>query len=280
MGGVFFATFIFRIPLLVQIPSNNIILFIAAITIILLFLLSFIAAVLFLHQKKILLYHNQLETAKNTYEKNLLQTQLEIQEQTFRDIAREIHDNIGLSLTLAKLRLNTLHYTNSNKTREDVQASVDLISKAVNDLSDISKGLNPDAVTANGLYNTLKAEMEKIRRSGKYKVEFVGTGAVVFLDANKELILYRIAQEALNNVLKHAGGDYICLRLVYDTQQVTLSVEDNGCGFNINEKEIKGAAKMRSGLINIYNRSKTLRGHCTISSNIGKGTIISVTIPC
>lgn len=262
-----------------QYQGGNIAWLITIVTTMLLFLISFIAAVLFLYQKRVILYHKQIETVKNAHEKNLLQTRLEIQEQIFRDIATEIHDNIGLSLTLAKLRLNTLNL-NSDTTMEDVHASIDLISRAVSDLSDISKCMNPDAVTANGLYNTLKADLEKIRRSGKCGVEFCGIGAVIFLDAGKELILYRIAQEALNNVLKHARATHIRLNLVYEPKQVTLSVEDNGCGFNTSEPERNRTMAMRNGLINIHQRSKTLKGDCTITSRAGIGTVVSVTIPC
>ena len=166
-----------------QTESNDIVLFVLLTTIILLFLMSFITAILFLYQKKSILYYKELEDVKNFHEKNLLQTQLEIQEQTFHDISREIHDNIGLSLTLAKLQLNTIEYTNTPKVIENVDSSIDLISKAINDLSDISKSFNSDAVKTHGLYNTLKAETEKINRSGRHKVEFVEQGNIAFLDA-------------------------------------------------------------------------------------------------
>ena len=83
-----------------QTKNNDIILFFIITTIVLLFMLSFIAAVLFLDQKKNIVYFKQLEDVKNNHEKSLLETQLEIQEQTFQNISREIHDNIGLSLTL------------------------------------------------------------------------------------------------------------------------------------------------------------------------------------
>ena len=92
-------------------------------------MLSFIAAVLFLYQKKNILYYKQLEDVKNNYEKSILQTQIEIQEQTFQDISREIHDNIGLSLTLAKLQLNTIDFNNSIKLNENIESSSNSLAK-------------------------------------------------------------------------------------------------------------------------------------------------------
>ena len=76
------------------------------------------------------------------------------------------------------------------------------------------------------MYNTLKIESEKINRSGKHRVEFMEKGNIVFLDANKELILYRIAQEALNNVLKHADASRIWIKLIYDTTHISLFIAD------------------------------------------------------
>lgn len=262
-----------------QIPGTDILHFITAITVMLLFLLGFIASILFLYQKKFIRYHKQLEHVKDLYEKNILQTKLEIQEQTLQDIAREIHDNIGLSLTLAKLQLNTLHYTCNTSINEAVFSSVDLIGKAISDLGDLSKGLNSEAIKSNGLYNTLKADIEKINRPGNYKASFSGKGSIVFLPADRELILYRIAQEALNNVLKHADATIILLRLVYESNQVILSVEDNGRGFDTSNTGKKTSDKTGCGLQNIRSRTNTLNGAFVISSIAGKGTVVSVTIP-
>jgi two-component system, NarL family, sensor kinase len=261
-----------------QTQNNNIILLIITTTIILLFLLSFIAAVLFLYQKKNVLYYKQLEDVKNIYDKNLLQTQLEIQEQTFQDISREIHDNIGLSLTLAKLQLNTIDYVNSSKTTDNVDSSINLIGKAIQDLSDISKSLNSEVIKNLGLYNTLKLEIEKIARSGKHIIEFMEEGDIAFLDAQKELILYRIAQEALNNILKHSSASHIWIKLTYGITQVNLSIEDNGAGFDKTEAG-KQRSGINSGLTNMRTRATMLNGSFNISSSTGNGTKIYITAP-
>ncbi|MEO5892905.1 MAG: ATP-binding protein [Ferruginibacter sp.] len=262
-----------------QDKGNEIIVFIVVITIILLFLLSFIAAVLFLYQKKNILYYKQLEDVKNNYEKNILETQLEIQEQTFHDIGREIHDNIGLSLTLAKLQLNTIQYKNPDKTFADIESSIELISKAINDLSDISKSLNSEAIKTQGLYNALKVEITKITRAGNHTIAFVEEGNIVFLDPNKELILYRIAQEVLNNILKHASASKIWINLVYDITTIKLTITDNGIGFEPSETEKCRTGKLHTGLNNIRTRTATLNGVHTIKSSSGNGTIISITAP-
>lgn len=255
------------------------ILLIIVTSIILLLLLSFITAVLFLYQKKNVVYHKELSDVKNNYDKNILQTQLEMQEQTFQDISREIHDNIGLSLTLAKLQLNTIGYNEQNKAPGNVSSSIDLISKAIQDLSDISKSLNSELIKNDGFYNTLKNETDKICRSGKYMIEFIEEGDIVFLSAHKELILYRIAQEALNNILKHACADSIWIKLKYETSYISLLIKDNGKGFDKHEIEKYRSGKINNGLINIRTRTLMLGGTLTIESAPGKGTSIFVTAP-
>jgi len=213
------------------------------------------------------------------YEKTLLQTQLEIQEQTFQDISREIHDNIGLSLTLAKLQLNTIDYIKQGRIFENVNSSIDLIGKAIQDLSDISKSLNSELIKSNGLYNTLKLETQKIYRCGKYAIEFTEEGYLVFLNAQKELLLYRIAQEALNNILKHAAANCIWIKLKYEATHISLLIKDNGCGFDKPEVEKYRSGKINNGLTNMRNRAVMLGGTLLIESSLGKGTSIFITAP-
>jgi two-component system, NarL family, sensor kinase len=126
--------------------NDRIRLFLIVTTLLILFLVALISTILFLYQKKRVAFIKNFEQAKLDYERNLLKTQLEIQEHTFQNISREIHDNISLSLTLAKLTLNTLN-TNDRLTIEDgLQNSVNLISNAIKDLSNISKSLNSDVI--------------------------------------------------------------------------------------------------------------------------------------
>ncbi len=220
-----------------------------------------------------------LETTKNIYEKNLLQTQLEIQEQTFLNISREIHDNIGLSLTLAKLQLNTIDPFNPDKIGESVGSSVELIGKAIYDLSDISKSLNSETIKTQGLYNTLKVETERISYSGKIAIQFTTEGEAVFLDAQKELVLYRIAQEALNNILKHAGATCVWIKLRYSATEITMSVKDNGKGFETDLSEKQPVRKPTAGLANMRVRAGSMNGSCKIESSPGNGTTVSIMIP-
>ena len=91
-------------------------------------------------------------------------------------------------------------------------------------------------------------ETEKINRFGKLLVEFSEEGNIVFLDSNKELILYRIAQEALNNILKHAQASRVWIKLTNAIDGIRLSIEDNGNGFDKMAVEKYRSGKIPTGL--------------------------------
>src|SRR5688572_14556151 len=113
-------------------------------------------ALLYFYQKKKIAYQERLTRLALDHEKNLLETKIEIQEDTFQHISREIHDNIGLSLTLAKLQLNTLNNENRESSKNLVGSSVDLISKSIEDLNNLSKALDADIIRNLGLMYALE----------------------------------------------------------------------------------------------------------------------------
>jgi two-component system, NarL family, sensor kinase len=262
-----------------QSSLSQLIILIVISTILILALVGFTIFIIFLYHKKQVSFLQNLETLKLDHEKSLLKTQLEIQEQTFQNISREIHDNIGLSLTLAKLNLNILELEKTQRSEELVSSSVDLIGKAINDLSDISKCLNSDAISQQGFLNALQLEIERLIKLNRFQVNFEIIGNPIFFDSQKELVLFRIAQEALNNIIKHANAQNISMRVSFNTKEVKLSIQDNGKGFCYPERQKSLQENMRAGLANMQIRSKMINGSINIESEIGKGTSILVTAP-
>jgi signal transduction histidine kinase len=257
-------------------PTKEIIVFLVISTTIILLLTSLIITLIYLYRKKQLDYFKNLEKMKIDYEKNQLKLQLDIQEETFQNISREIHDNIGLSLTLAKLHLNTLNINGSSVSI--LNSSINLITKAIEDLSDISKSLNSEAISDHGLFNALRNEIEKLEKTEKYKIQYEVTGTTEFIDCQKELVLYRIAQEALNNIIKHSKASCICVKLNYTNNSVELTLMDNGVGINWGFIERERSKKIMAGLSNMQKRAKMLNGACEITSN-KFGTKVCVTVP-
>lgn len=243
-------------------------------TLLILVLVVFFAALLYFYQKKRTAYYESLNTLKTNYEKNLLSTQLEIQEETQQNISREIHDNIGLALTLAKLNLNTISTEELELAKEKINQSIELIGTALQDLRNISRSLNSELITNQGLIKAIEEEISRIRKSTTIKVAIQVSGETRYLDTHKELLLFRIIQEALNNTIKHSQATKIKIELLYLPSKLKLIVSDNGKGFNIEQPECKKG----SGLSNIQARTKIIKGEYIIESN-NYGTRITIIIP-
>ena len=236
---------------------------------------AFIIVTVFIQRKKQITYLENLFNIQAIYEKNLLNTQLEIQEQTFQHISREIHDNINLSLTLAKLHLNTFDWNDIEKSEMKLESSVNLLGSSISQLSDISKSLNSDIIIQHGLLKALAEELDRIRKVELFKIEFVVKGNTIFMDSNKELIIFRIIQEAFNNIIKHAKATLVELNLDYTQEQLQIHIVDNGRGFNIERNKNRGNA----GLKNMETRVKILNGEMQVFSSAESGTNLIFTIP-
>lgn len=257
-----------------QHPSTQgIIILIVGITILLLLLISFIITIIYKYQQKQNSYFKEIETLKASYENILLQSQVEIQEQTFQNISREIHDNISQKLTLVKLYLNSFDFNDRNTATQQVNDSIHIIGQSINDLSRLSHSMSSEIILNNGLIKGLEAETAQLSKTGIFKIQFSATGNTVFLDSNTELVLFRIVQEVLNNIIKHASATIIDINLHYTSNLLVMQVSDNGIGFSI-DKNNTG-----TGLQNIKKRADMLKGNLAINSIPGRGTTIKIEIP-
>jgi len=222
--------------------------------------------------------NDEIQKMNITHEKELLIAKLEIQEETFNKISREIHDNISLGLTLAKLQINNF-MESQNIQNSLLSTSVDLISKSLIDLNDISKSLDGNQLASHGLINALESEVMVLNRSGIYNVEMEIIGESIYLDSETELILLRIFQEACNNILKHARATRIQVDMIYEPGWLNMKITDNGKGFNVEETKSKKEIRKMSGLNNFYNRAELIGAQLNITSMKGIGTTIHIKIP-
>ena len=261
-----------------QAEKNDIIIFLLVTTVIILLLTGLIITLIYMYQKKQLAYQQNLETLKLNHEKNLMAARLEIQEDTFQHISKEIHDNISLSLTLAKLNLNTLRWNENEKAVFQVNSSIELISRSIANLSDISKSLNSDVISSHGLITAIKNEIQRIREIGLFNIDLNIAGNPVYMDTQKELIIFRIIQEAFNNIIKHANATNSTLTLNYNATALNIGIQDNGSGFVLPDISLSDKTG-NAGLKNMQTRTKMIGGEMKIESVINKGTILSFILP-
>ena len=230
------------------------------------------------HKKRIFKSKKEIETIKFDFEKKLLLTELEIQETTFQKISSEIHDNISLGLTLAKLQINNV-IDNKEISTDKLVLAVDLISKSLVDLNDISKSMDGNQLLEYGLINAIESEVKVLSQTGLYDVDFDILGEPVFLDQKIELVILRIIQEACNNIIKHARANNIRVELYYEITHIKLKIVDNGIGFDPLKVQEKKQIRKMAGLKNIYSRAEIVGGKVEIFSTPERGTAILIHIP-
>lgn len=252
--------------------TERAIVFLITSILLILFLIGFLVLIINKYQEKQNAFFKGLEELKISHENDILQSRIEMQEQTFSNISREIHDNIGQKLTLAKLHLNSLENLADNKKSKRIEDVVDMIGEAIRDLSDISRSMSSEIILNNGFIKALEFEVEQLNKADLYKISLSITGEPVFMEANNELVLFRITQEALNNIVKHAEASVINLDLHYESTDCTLRISDNGKGFS--QSDIRS-----NGLLNMDKRANMLNGSFQILSAPGIGTTITIKIP-
>lgn len=262
-----------------QDPTNKIILTISLTTVILLSYISFIIIIIYRVKKKQIKMFNEFQMIELKFEKDLLKTQLEIQEQTLKNISQEIHDNISLSLTLAKLHLNTINMNVITEKRGLIDSSIDLISKSLSDLNDLSKSLDGQIIEKYGLLHAIEQETDNMIKTGKLKIKLDINGEPVYLDHQRELMIFRIVQESFNNILKHADASCINLEFDYRAEDLTISITDDGKGFDVEKARTSKNGKLSSGLKNISNRAQLIHAQVEMISIPGTGTKIILSTP-
>ena len=246
-------------------------------TIFILVMITFIITILFFVQKKQRLFENDLIAVKANYDRELFRVQLEIQEQTFQEIAREIHDNVGQVLSLAKLGLGTLDLEQKDESQESILEISDILEKALEDLRHMSRSMNPEIIKKGGLKKSIEMQVGYIQRGGKFNVNFTVNGDQIYLDETKEIFLFRIVQEAVNNIIRHSKASDICISLCYANEHLIMQIKDNGIGFNLNE-QISGKGQI-NGIYNMQHRANLIGAEFQMESNIGIGTCITVKTP-
>jgi two-component system, NarL family, sensor kinase len=199
----------------------------------------------------------------------LLQTQIEIQEQTLKTISQEIHDNIGQVLSLAKLNLGTLQYGEDEKLND----TKNLVSKAINDLRDLSRSLHGDKIAELGLQEAVASELKILQNTGQYHTALQITGEQYKLEPQKEMVLFRIMQEAIHNAVKHARAKNITVQLNYQAADFVLIITDDGIGFDAADLD---AVQTGIGLKSMQNRAALVGGQFTITAANGNGTAIKI----
>lgn len=214
------------------------------------------------------LVRSQIET-----QKLITQITIQTQEQERREIGRELHDNINQILATAKLCVD-MALNDEDIRKELLTKSYDNISRAINEIRSLSKTLVPPSLGDIGLKEALLEMIENMTVSPDLRIRIKANDQhIESLSNNKKLILYRIVQEQMNNIVKHARATHAEVELKTSRKKAHLVIKDNGIGFDPKQKA-KGI-----GLNNIVSRVEMHNGNLEIISSSGHGCVLKVDIP-
>lgn len=247
-----------------------------------LFLLLLAIVIIFLvmtYKRKQVENKRNIENLQSRYQQTLLETQLEIQEQTLKNISQEIHDNIGQALSLAKLNLNTMLPVADEKLQNKILNSKELVSKAIGDLRDLSRSLDTDYVKEMGLQRAIEYELEMMHKTETIETRLIVEGNLIRLDKQKELIVFRIIQETFNNIIKHADATILEVNINYQPGEIDILILDNGKGVDLAPLCAGDNSTFGLGIRNMHNRARLIGADFKMSSTLGKGTRVQIILP-
>lgn len=204
-----------------------------------------------------------------------LRSVIDGQDQERHRLARELHDSLGQSLIAVRLQLESAEKPGTSQVRAAVDVSKGMIDQAIDEVRRISNALQPAALDEFGLETALRTRVMEMAAVAGIETTFSSNGSVERLEKKSKIYLYRIAQEAITNIVKHARATSMEVELTRNDQTVTLKVSDNGRGFVIDPVSFSH----RNGIQNMRERASLLAGTFSIESAPKAGTKIIVTIP-
>lgn len=233
---------------------------------------GFVLVLYTLYRKRQLLMKQQLHEFRNKAEKELLKAKLEVQEETIRHIGREVHDNFGQLISMAILHINRADNIQL-ATKNELMSAKWLLEKTIDGFHDLQKSLAHNVIRRDGFIAVLRNQIEQLIKTNHYIITFDVSGEYNMQDEHREVILLRIFQEALSNIIRHSGATEVNVLLDCTSSATVLKVQDNGKGFRLAE-----GIDNTGGIMNMYMRSEFIGADCLVLSQQGTGTTVEIVI--
>ncbi|MBC7902983.1 MAG: hypothetical protein H7Y27_06155 [Gemmatimonadaceae bacterium] len=202
---------------------------------------------------------------------------MEAEEKERQRIARDLHDGVGQMMSAARMNLSSLEseFTGDRDSRKlKVEKIIGLVDDSCREVRSVSHSMMANALAESGLAKAVGDFIAKID-AGKLKMSLHTEGLETRLDSQTESVLYRVIQESVNNVIRHADAARLDISIIRDAEGVSVSIEDNGRGFDMSR--LVGGEGI--GLKNIRSRIEFLKGTVEFDTGKGKGTLVAIHIP-
>lgn len=259
-----------------QISSKEIIYLISIITFIFLIAPLFLILYVSSYNRRKKNHVQETLELKKTFDTELLKAQMEVKEQTLQTLAADLHDNIGQLLGLTVVTLSSINLDDREKSAEKIAGAEELTKRAVKEIRALSRLLHGEELISRGLSAAIAFELEWLEKSGVFEIVFDKDDAEFNLPSDKMTIVFRLFQETLNNIIRHAQATKIWISLKSSPEGLILMMRDNGIGFDL---EAAQEAHKGMGLHNITTRANMIGGEACMISGPESGTKITITIP-
>jgi signal transduction histidine kinase len=239
------------------------------------FVLLWLLRIVVKYQRNNFRHSLEKQRIQSEFSQTLLQSELEIKEQTLQQLSRELHDNIGQIASLIKINLHTLNLGNNPAAVEKVEDTKELVRQLILDVKSLSISLNAERVTKMGIVTALENEVQRLNKTGLFHATLEQNGPPPVLEDNTIVILYRMAQEIINNIVKHSGANRVVISLNTTKTFFILAFRDDGEGYDVTGAMKNGG----SGLTNLQSRAKLIQARIMIESSPGNGSSTSIELP-
>lgn len=200
---------------------------------------------------------------------------IKAQEEERHRVARDLHDGIGQKFYSIVVKTNVFRYLTKEADMFESIASIrDIADEGMTEVKEIATELRPSALDDLGLVPAIRSHSKQFEQIHNIKINLISDNISEYTTPEIDLVLYRIYQEALSNIVKHAAASKVIVKLVVTPAEIIMSVIDDGQGF-----DLKSRAKTGIGLLSMQERSELVGGKLTVLTKINEGTIIKVTIP-
>jgi signal transduction histidine kinase len=235
-------------------------------------LVFFIITFIVLYQRRFYRFMREKQELQNSFQREILKTQLETQEETFHQIGEEIHDNIGQLLSSTKMLLGITERSLSS-VPDPLRTAQETLGKAIGELRSLSKTLNKEWLHQFNLIQNLETEIERINSAHVLRLELQTNVKQLPLSPEGQVMLFRIIQEALHNCIKHANAKSIRISIELNSI-ISVTISDDGSGMRESNHEFEGV-----GIINMRHRTNLLGGTIKWGSSKNSGTEVHIELP-
>ncbi len=220
------------------------------------------------YQKRILKKELELNRIKSEQQEEIIRNTISAQEKERKRIARDLHDEVGAMLSVVKLNVGRIEKkSGSEMSKELALETKNYLDEVITQVRRISRDLLPPSLEKLGLVNAVEELASWVNKSGQIVVDCYTSGSPCRFDNKRELAVFRITQEVINNSIKHAEAEQISINIRFSDENLAILISDNGKGFVLDDK-----LKTGLGLKNLESRANIVHAAFKLKSQVNKGT--------